>query len=128
MYYYIYFFFQAEDGIRDYKVTGVQTCALPISLAPAGPKTVGRRLSSPDAPGSPWRAAAIPRDCATAGPGARPRLPASRPSTPGTLGTNGVLDLARDRSPPPARRLASERSDRRGFSRAGPGAERKTTG
>src|SRR2546426_9383738 len=26
------FFFQAEDGIRDYKVTGVQTCALPISL------------------------------------------------------------------------------------------------
>src|SRR6266850_1618680 len=27
------FFFQAEDGIRDYKVTGVQTCALPI-LAP----------------------------------------------------------------------------------------------
>src|SRR5256885_10042887 len=26
-------FFQAEDGIRDYKVTGVQTCALPISAA-----------------------------------------------------------------------------------------------
>src|ERR1022692_3898354 len=24
------FFFEAEDGIRDYKVTGVQTCALPI--------------------------------------------------------------------------------------------------
>src|SRR6266446_9646090 len=28
----IFFFFQAEDGIRDYKVTGVQTCALPISV------------------------------------------------------------------------------------------------
>src|SRR5207248_5136729 len=27
----IYFFFQAEDGIRDRTVTGVQTCALPIS-------------------------------------------------------------------------------------------------
>src|SRR5205823_11932705 len=27
------FFFQAEDGIRDKLVTGVQTCALPISLA-----------------------------------------------------------------------------------------------
>src|SRR2546426_8338673 len=27
-----FFFFQAEDGIRDYKVTGVQTCALPISV------------------------------------------------------------------------------------------------
>src|SRR6266446_9796835 len=26
-----FFFFQAEDGIRDYTVTGVQTCALPIS-------------------------------------------------------------------------------------------------
>src|SRR5205807_6956342 len=29
-----FFFFQAEDGIRDYKVTGVQTCALPISSGP----------------------------------------------------------------------------------------------
>src|SRR5256885_8448473 len=29
----VLFFFQAEDGIRDYKVTGVQTCALPISSA-----------------------------------------------------------------------------------------------
>src|SRR6266850_6084272 len=29
-----FFFFQAEDGIRDYKVTGVQTCALPISRHP----------------------------------------------------------------------------------------------
>src|SRR5260370_33127045 len=28
------FFFQAEDGIRDSSVTGVQTCALPISTAP----------------------------------------------------------------------------------------------
>src|SRR5205807_5659850 len=28
--FFYFFFFQAEDGIRDYKVTGVQTCALPI--------------------------------------------------------------------------------------------------
>src|SRR6266581_7033159 len=36
LYFYIYFFFffQAEDGIRDGRVTGVQTCALPISTAP----------------------------------------------------------------------------------------------
>src|SRR5687768_18255754 len=27
---YVFFFFQAEDGIRDVAVTGVQTCALPI--------------------------------------------------------------------------------------------------
>ena len=31
------FFFQAEDGIRDYKVTGVQTCALPIYIGDFGP-------------------------------------------------------------------------------------------
>src|SRR5205807_5363458 len=49
------FFFQAEDGIRDYKVTGVQTCALPISLQPLlaaaldrGPLRVGPpRLCGP---------------------------------------------------------------------------------
>src|SRR5207248_4531027 len=29
---YFFFFFQAEDGIRDRTVTGVQTCALPISV------------------------------------------------------------------------------------------------
>src|SRR5256885_5257102 len=34
----LFFFFQAEDGIRDYKVTGVQTCALPISAADEVPE------------------------------------------------------------------------------------------
>src|SRR6266566_1489456 len=39
-FYCVFFFFQAEDGIRDYKVTGVQTCALPISPEPdSGPRT-----------------------------------------------------------------------------------------
>src|SRR5437762_7558593 len=32
--FFFFFFFQAEDGIRDTSVTGVQTCALPILLAP----------------------------------------------------------------------------------------------
>src|SRR5437867_12545307 len=32
--YLIFFFFQAEDGIRDRTVTGVQTCALPICREP----------------------------------------------------------------------------------------------
>src|SRR5207302_8266201 len=32
---YAFFFFQAEDGIRDFHVTGVQTCALPISRVDA---------------------------------------------------------------------------------------------
>src|ERR1039457_3727271 len=35
------FFFQAEDGIRDHKVTGVQTCALPIYAAPLAPHIAG---------------------------------------------------------------------------------------
>src|SRR5699024_11929739 len=34
---YLCFFFQAEDGIRDRNVTGVQTCALPISCADTAP-------------------------------------------------------------------------------------------
>src|SRR5215216_4416129 len=33
---FVFFFFQAEDGIRDDLVTGVQTCALPISIGAAG--------------------------------------------------------------------------------------------
>src|SRR5690625_6152128 len=32
-----FFFFQAEDGIRDGHVTGVQTCALPISMTSRAP-------------------------------------------------------------------------------------------
>src|SRR3989440_5057672 len=35
----IFFFFQAEDGIRDLIVTGVQTCALPISGVKPGAAT-----------------------------------------------------------------------------------------
>ena len=34
IFFYYFFFFQAEDGIRDRLVTGVQTCALPISYRP----------------------------------------------------------------------------------------------
>src|SRR5690606_40860878 len=36
------FFFQAEDGIRDFHVTGVQTCALPISFTGAQTARRGR--------------------------------------------------------------------------------------
>src|SRR6266850_4360738 len=49
----LFFFFQAEDGIRDYKVTGVQTCALPISHEArdlwsrlAGPGHAGLKLAA----------------------------------------------------------------------------------
>src|SRR2546421_4678105 len=43
-----FFFFQAEDGIRDLIVTGVQTCALPISCGSRSPK----RMMSPVWPGN----------------------------------------------------------------------------
>src|SRR5256885_12150043 len=51
------FFFQAEDGIRDYKVTGVQTCALPISSFPSTdtfPRTIPRCGRSEGRTSSPW--------------------------------------------------------------------------
>src|SRR5256885_9626273 len=41
------FFFQAEDGIRDYKVTGVQTCALPILATTATIPAVSLGRSRP---------------------------------------------------------------------------------
>ena len=37
-----YFFFQAEDGIRDWSVTGVQTCALPICSIKSGGAAAAR--------------------------------------------------------------------------------------
>src|SRR6266536_2672895 len=41
-----FFFFQAQDGIRFPRVTGVQTCALPISVrAPAIPSATQRPLT-----------------------------------------------------------------------------------
>src|SRR5438876_3147486 len=52
----LHFFFQAEDGIRDGRVTGVQTCALPISRgsrssrlleSSSGTSPTGKSSSSP---------------------------------------------------------------------------------
>src|SRR5690606_39347902 len=40
------FFFQAEDGIRDFHVTGVQTCALPIWVAGAALSSMSFSLTS----------------------------------------------------------------------------------
>src|SRR6266496_3623255 len=71
---FFFFFFQAEDGIRDLYVTGVQTCALPISSGPLLPSRstadmASRRLLSQDSACSPTsrthQASASDRDRAT---------------------------------------------------------------
>src|SRR5205809_5770512 len=56
------FFFQAEDGIRDVAVTGVQTCALPIwrsgsvrSAAPVAPQPVAAPAAARPRRGAPLR-------------------------------------------------------------------------
>src|SRR2546430_12013697 len=43
-----FFFFQAEDGIRDLTVTGVQTCALPIFEHPLGETSLLEDLHEAD--------------------------------------------------------------------------------
>src|SRR2546422_8018373 len=67
-----FFFFQAEDGIRDVAVTGVQTCALPISRAANRP---GPSLSSPPHSGGP-----IARDRRRAGWSCSRPAPRTSPS------------------------------------------------
>src|SRR2546426_6391892 len=62
----VFFFFQAEDGIRDYKVTGVQTCALPIYCAGCAHRYLLRgkryRQAPHSEPGDPEPAAVVRRD------------------------------------------------------------------
>src|SRR5690606_40425344 len=67
------FFFQAEDGIRDFHVTGVQTCALPISeaaaVAPAAPQPASQHEEKrPEPAAPPPRPAVNPVDTATPRP------------------------------------------------------------
>src|SRR5688500_19431444 len=67
----LFFFVQAEDGIRDYKVTGVQTCALPISSrTPTGAmRRIGLRTpAARSAAASSGRTTAKPQ---TSGAGSR---------------------------------------------------------
>src|SRR6266542_1548065 len=62
----LFFFFQAEDGIRDATVTGVQTCALPICAGrPARPgrrrEEYRRGLQAESRLGDPYRGPGAPR-------------------------------------------------------------------
>src|SRR5207248_7100156 len=49
----LFFFFQAEDGIRDRTVTGVQTCALPIYWQRWRMRSKGQKLRRPARPAGP---------------------------------------------------------------------------
>src|SRR5256885_358922 len=73
------FFFQAEDGIRDYKVTGVQTCALPSSAE----SDAIQLITAHKAKGSEWDAVIVPflaREARLAPGGAYPRvIPGEQP-------------------------------------------------
>src|SRR2546427_8249893 len=71
-----FFFFQAEDGIRDLTVTGVQTCALPIYRVPP-PRLVRTEAARP-AREAPRRAGARRGALARARAGDRPRDPSHR--------------------------------------------------
>src|SRR5207248_8588264 len=68
----VFFFFQAEDGIRDRTVTGVQTCALPIYAVGRG-GAEGRPRPQPAAAVVPRGRAGRGRPGAQAGGGARRR-------------------------------------------------------
>src|SRR2546426_9365159 len=59
---FFFFFFQAEDGIRDYKVTGVQTCALPILHRNERPGECALAEEIADGVGDPERGAEGVRD------------------------------------------------------------------
>src|SRR2546429_432613 len=74
-----FFFFQAEDGIRDVAVTGVQTCALPISSRETGGASTLSGCASNSAAGKTLRKAPKPR-CVPSQPNTfpRPRAPAPR--------------------------------------------------
>src|SRR6266511_4235404 len=86
----MFFFFQAEDGIRDFHVTGVQTCALPISPVSA--------LGS-EAPPPSWFEPTYESRVATPSPVA---LPARRSPLPAASDVTADVPLStRSASPDP---------------------------
>src|SRR5438046_6658811 len=79
-----FFFFQAEDGIRDWSVTGVQTCALPISDGLGGSLLFQERTESAGEADAARRR--------------RARIPAARAAGTHALRRRGAAAEARRRS------------------------------
>src|SRR2546430_17709492 len=91
--YVFFFFFQAEDGIRDLTVTGVQTCALPICAVRRGSepgRTLGREPRRRCAGSRSAQARAFTIPCSTALDAA----PTTRSTTAPSL-TNRIVGIAR---------------------------------
>src|SRR5713226_3878896 len=112
--YLLFFFLQAEDGIRDGRVTGVQTCALPISGRGAahgragapGPATPGRRYRRDRVPTRAGAAPSTPAPAKDARPLPAPAAP-SRARGPAGAGTPRAR---RAREPRPSSRSGRDRS------------------
>src|SRR5256885_13332175 len=121
-----FFFFQAEDGIRDYKVTGVQTCALPIlssGVVNLSALMTGRRLGIGDPYGV---AVGIPRlDAMTVNAASRVGDPRGGPSAAESRGEIRAFESqwASAESPPEwriwGRHFAPARGPVRGGMRGG---------
>src|SRR6266511_4948294 len=96
---FFFFFFQAEDGIRDFHVTGVQTCALPISCAGRRHIDGWSRAEVPTGPptaGAGGRSGGIERGAAGEGAGGL-SLSTCAPSADGDADAlNGVVGVAAD--------------------------------
>src|SRR2546430_318446 len=88
----VVFFFQAEDGIRDLTVTGVQTCALPISFAPSrsqAGQTFTVNFTATDNNDPSWTSTqTVPIHVENVGdtPGSTPGSPPSTQPSPGVSG------------------------------------------
>src|SRR5258706_8561214 len=76
-----FFFFQAEDGIRDWSVTGVQTCALPISSSCTRPVLTGSVISRAPTNGRSPRTRIESRYRGCRNPGSADRCPSCPPCT-----------------------------------------------
>src|SRR2546426_5748445 len=99
---FFFFFFQAEDGIRDYKVTGVQTCALPISGT-----TFGTRVGSSAVRGSCTRTSIRatrpmggPGRCCSGSPATRSEEHTSELQSPCNLVCRLLLEKKKTRETP----------------------------
>src|SRR5438132_3684844 len=125
---FFFFFFQAEDGIRDHCVTGVQTCALPIS--PREPRAGPEQHASLGAEAAECRRVAGLDDerGARYGPrhvALRPALERRRVPPAASTGlrfdecphghAGHVLERAREEPGPPVRRRGQEHDGRLGF-------------